>query len=92
MSSTSTHAPAPGQPVSAPEDFPVSWAYPDDAKLTWQRDTHIRTYRTAGLFGRRGSYRGIQSCARAAWRVNRLSHQIFQRIHLCRGHADRRAA
>lgn len=41
MSSTHTHAAALGQPVSAPEDFPVSWADPEDAKLTWQRDTHI---------------------------------------------------
>ncbi|HEY1409711.1 MAG TPA: PEP-utilizing enzyme [Promineifilum sp.] len=28
-------------PIAAPEDFPVSWADPADARLTWMRDTHI---------------------------------------------------
>ncbi len=40
MSSTPTQAAAPGQPIPAPEDFPVSWADPEDAKLTWQFDVH----------------------------------------------------
>ncbi len=40
MSSTDTHAAASGQPIPAPADFPVSWANPNDAKLTWQLDSH----------------------------------------------------
>src|SRR5215813_4003094 len=41
MSGTNTQAAAPGQPIPAPTDFPVSWANPDDAKLTWQYDPHV---------------------------------------------------
>jgi rifampicin phosphotransferase len=40
MSSTLTPAAAPGQPVPASADFPVSWDNPVDAKLTWQQDSH----------------------------------------------------
>ena len=25
-------------PIAAPEDFPVSWADPADARLTWMRE------------------------------------------------------
>ena len=39
MSSTHRQT-APGQPIPAPEDFPVSWDDPDDAKLTWGLDNH----------------------------------------------------
>ena len=41
MSNSRTHAPAPGQPIPVPDDFPLSWENPDDAKLTWMRDTHV---------------------------------------------------
>ncbi len=41
MSSTKAQTAAPGQPIPTPEDFPVSWANPNDAKLTWQLDTHV---------------------------------------------------
>jgi pyruvate,water dikinase len=41
MSNSGTHtAPAPGQPIPTPEDFPVSWENPDDARLTWALDNH----------------------------------------------------
>ncbi|HEV8712040.1 MAG TPA: PEP-utilizing enzyme [Candidatus Binatia bacterium] len=39
MSSTHRQT-APGQPIPAPEDFPVSWENPDDTKLTWGLDNH----------------------------------------------------
>ena len=41
MSSTNAQTAAPGQPIPTPEDFSVSWANPDDVKLTWQLDTHV---------------------------------------------------
>lgn len=41
MSKSSTHPPTTGQPIPTPVNFPVSWENPADAKLTWQRDTHI---------------------------------------------------
>jgi len=41
MSGTHAQAAAPGQRIPAPEDFPVFWADPDDAKRTWQRDPHV---------------------------------------------------
>src|SRR5574341_556498 len=41
MSNTSTQVPAPGQPISAPADFPVFWENPDDAKLTWRLESHV---------------------------------------------------
>ncbi len=41
MSTTGTHAAAPGQPIPAPEDFPVSWENPADARLTWQLQPQI---------------------------------------------------
>ena len=40
MSNSSTHTPPAGQPIPVPADFPVSWANPGDAKLTWQMDSH----------------------------------------------------
>jgi pyruvate,water dikinase len=40
MSSTLTRAAAPGQPIPATADFPVTWENPADAKLTWQLDSH----------------------------------------------------
>ena len=40
MSNSSTHTPAPGQPIPIPEDFPVTWENPADAKLTWQMNSH----------------------------------------------------
>jgi len=40
MSSTDTQAAAPGRPIPIPEDFPVSWENPADAKLTWQLESH----------------------------------------------------
>ncbi len=41
MSSTHTHAAAPGQPIPAPADFPVTWENPADARLTWQLQPQI---------------------------------------------------
>jgi phosphohistidine swiveling domain-containing protein len=41
MSGTHAQAAAPGQRIPTPEDFPVFWADPNDAKLTWQRDPHV---------------------------------------------------
>ena len=41
MSNSATHAPAAGQPIPAPMDFPVSWENPADAKLTWQLESHV---------------------------------------------------
>ena len=35
MSTSSTSAPKPGQPIPTPPDFPVTWDDPKDAKLTW---------------------------------------------------------
>ena len=35
MSTTSTPAPKPGQPIPTPPDFPVTWDNPQDARLTW---------------------------------------------------------
>jgi rifampicin phosphotransferase len=40
MSSTPTEPAAPGQSIPIPEDFPVSWENPDDAKLTWKMESH----------------------------------------------------
>jgi pyruvate,water dikinase len=40
MSDSTTRTPAAGQAIPTPEDFPVSWTDPDDAKLTWQLDNH----------------------------------------------------
>lgn len=42
MSGTNAQAAAPGQPIPAPEDFPVSWENPADAKLTWQHYPQIK--------------------------------------------------
>ncbi len=39
MSNTSTQAPAHGQPIPTPLDFPVVWDDPADAKLTWMFNT-----------------------------------------------------
>jgi rifampicin phosphotransferase len=41
MSNSSPHAPAAGQPIPAPADFPVSWENPADARLTWQLESHV---------------------------------------------------
>ncbi len=60
MSSTVTQAAAPGQPIPIPADFPVSWENPDDAKLTWQLDSHMTgalaplTYSVFAAFARGG--------------------------------------
>ena len=35
MSTSSTPTPAPGQPIPTGPDFPVVWADPRDAKMTW---------------------------------------------------------
>lgn len=40
MSSATPPIPAPGRAIPIPEDFPVSWENPDDAKVTWQLDNH----------------------------------------------------
>jgi phosphohistidine swiveling domain-containing protein len=31
---------APGQPIPVPDDFPVTWEHPDDAKLAWTPGGH----------------------------------------------------
>jgi len=41
MSSTDSQAAAPGQPIPTPEEFPVYWENPEDAKLTWLLDPHV---------------------------------------------------
>jgi pyruvate,water dikinase len=42
MSSSGTQAPAAGQLIPAPPDFPVLWDNPDDAKLTWEFNKALR--------------------------------------------------
>lgn len=43
MSNSTTQAPAPGQPVPTPPDFPVAWDDPRDAKLTWMAIAQYKT-------------------------------------------------
>jgi len=35
MSTSTTQAPTPGQPIPTPPDFSITWEDPSDAKLTW---------------------------------------------------------
>jgi hypothetical protein len=39
ISKTSPPAPAAGQPIPTPADFPVAWENPGDAKITWMVNT-----------------------------------------------------
>jgi len=43
MSNSTTQAPAPGQPIPTPPDFPVAWDDPRDAKLTWMAIAQYKT-------------------------------------------------
>lgn len=43
MSTSSTQAPTPGQPIPTPPDFPVVWDDPRDAKLTWMSPPQFKT-------------------------------------------------
>ena len=42
MSNASTQAPAAGQPIPTPPDFPVVWDDPGDAKLTWEFNSALK--------------------------------------------------
>jgi pyruvate,water dikinase len=42
MSSADTRAPAAGQPIPTPPDFPVRWGDPGDARLTWDFNTGLK--------------------------------------------------
>jgi phosphohistidine swiveling domain-containing protein len=42
MSSADTEAPAAGQPIPTPPNFPVLWDDPDDAKLTWELNKALK--------------------------------------------------
>jgi pyruvate,water dikinase len=42
MSSADTQAPAAGQPIPTPPDFPVHWGDPGDARLTWDFNTGLK--------------------------------------------------
>lgn len=41
MSNSKQPSPAPGQPIPIPEDFPVAWTDPSDARLSWGLDNHV---------------------------------------------------
>jgi hypothetical protein len=43
MSNSNTQAPAAGQSISTPPDFPVVWDDPRDAKLTWMTIPQYKT-------------------------------------------------
>jgi len=43
MSTSSTQAPTPGQPIPMPPDFQVKWDDPRDAKLTWMSSPQFKT-------------------------------------------------
>ncbi|HJS20634.1 MAG TPA: PEP-utilizing enzyme [Anaerolineales bacterium] len=43
MSTSSTQAPTPGQPIPTPPDFSVVWDDPRDAKLTWMSSPQFKT-------------------------------------------------
>jgi len=43
MSTSSTQAPTPGQPIPTPPDFSVVWDDPRDAKLTWMSIPQFKT-------------------------------------------------
>ena len=43
MSDNKPQAPAPGQLVPTPPDFPVTWDDPQDVKITWLTVPQIKT-------------------------------------------------
>ena len=43
MSTSTTQAPTPGQPIPTPPDFPVKWENPRDAKLSWMSSPANKT-------------------------------------------------
>jgi pyruvate,water dikinase len=43
MSNSTTQAPTPGQPIPNPQDFPVVWDDPRDAKFTWMTVAQYKT-------------------------------------------------
>ena len=81
MSNLTTHAPTAGQSIPAPEDFPVSWENPHDAKLTWQLQIHAN----ANLPMAPLSYSVLAVCVRGFSSANPLLGLPF---HFCTAHIN----